>query len=75
MSRDAHVADEQHPSSCGATNRFLHLGSWTLEAGGKPLVDAIEDTLRWREEAKPHLISNQEVGREARLHSVDHVIV
>lgn len=46
--------------------RYLDTGFWSLEAGGTPLTNAIESTVRWREEVAPHLITDTDVrGRDA----------
>ncbi|CAN0424513.1 unnamed protein product, partial [Laminaria digitata] len=38
---------------------------WTMETGGKPLTEAIGDSVRWREEVGPHLVTEGEVIEEA----------
>lgn len=34
---------------------------WTMETMGQPLPDAVASTVRWREEAGPHLVTEQQV--------------
>lgn len=41
--------------------RFLELAYWTLDVGGLPLVDAIANTITWREEIGAHSIPEEEV--------------
>lgn len=36
---------------------------WTMETMGQPLPDAVASTVLWREEARPHLVTDQEVTK------------
>lgn len=45
------------------SNRYLEMAFWTMETMGQPLPDAVASTVRWREEAKPHLVTDQQVTK------------
>lgn len=42
---------------------------WTMEYMGQSLPDAVASTVRWREEAGPHLVTDEQVqsGVHARV--------
>ena len=42
--------------------RYLEMAYWTMETGGKPLAEAIGDSVRWREEVGPHRVTEREVS-------------
>lgn len=50
------------PSLCDLPlDRYLEMAFWTMETMGQPLPDAVANTVRWREEARPHLVTDQQV--------------
>eukprot|EP00752_Nemacystus_decipiens_P005199 g4718.t1 len=55
----------KHELDDGLLLRYLEMAFWTMETLGQPLPDAVASTVRWREEARPHLITDQQVAEEA----------
>ncbi|CAN0417254.1 unnamed protein product [Pylaiella littoralis] len=45
--------------------RYLEMAYWTMETMGQTLPDAVASTVRWREAAGPHLLTDQQVAEEA----------
>lgn len=41
--------------------RYLEMAYWTMESMGQPLPDAVASTVRWREDATPHLVTDDQV--------------
>ncbi|CAM9643337.1 unnamed protein product [Ectocarpus sp. 13 AM-2016] len=46
--------------------RYLEMAYWTMESMGQPLPDAVASTVRWREDATPHLLTDEQVAEEAK---------
>lgn len=44
-------------------DRYLEMAFWTMETMGQPLQDAVASTVRWREDAGPHLLTDPQVTR------------
>lgn len=45
----------------GNIHRYLEMAYWTMDTMGQPLVDAVASTVRWREAARPHHLTDQQV--------------
>ncbi|CAM9207418.1 unnamed protein product [Ectocarpus sp. 6 AP-2014] len=46
--------------------RYLEMAYWTMESMGQPLPDTVASTVRWREDATPHLLTDNQVAEEAK---------
>ncbi|CAM9904510.1 unnamed protein product [Ectocarpus fasciculatus] len=54
-----------HELDDGLLMRYLEMAYWTMETMGQPLADAVGSTVRWREDAAPHLVTDDQVAEEA----------
>ncbi|CAM9991410.1 unnamed protein product [Scytosiphon promiscuus] len=55
----------RHELEDGLLLRYLEMAYWTMETMGQTLPDAVANTIRWREGAGPHLVTDQQVAEEA----------
>lgn len=52
----------RYETSVGLHRRYLEMAYWTMETMGQSLPDAVANTIRWREGAGPHLVTDQQVS-------------